>query len=87
MTPTPVFPKIDTTLLKNNAVGSAGVAATEVSVVGAAGNAMDFSALSLTDVTLLITETGDKIRTLKGQKADKVIVKASVDKLLALKER
>ena len=83
MIPTPVFPKIDTTISKSDV---ASIAA-QVQVSVAVESAMDFSTLSLSDLTTLITETGNEIRTLKGQKADKVVIKATVDKLLALKER
>ena len=84
MIPTPVFPKIDTTISKSDVASN--VAPAQVSLA-VEESAMDFSTLSLSDLTALITETGNEIRTLKGQKADKVVIKASVDKLLALKER
>ena len=84
MIPTPVFPKIDTTISKSDVASN--VVPAQVSVA-AVESSVDFSTLSLSDLTTLITETGNEIRILKGQKADKLVIKASVDKLLALKER
>jgi WHEP-TRS domain len=43
--------------------------------------------MSTEELTALITAKGAEIRDLKSRKADKALVKTSVDELLALKQR
>lgn len=86
LTPTPVFPKIESS--SNSAETASSPSATAPPVPVAVAVAVDnVSNMSTEELTALITAKGAEIRDLKSRKADKALVKASVDELLALKQR
>lgn len=93
LAPVPVFPKIDNSAKSAETVSAPlpvptplPVAAAVVAVVGMAQTG-DTSSMSVDELSALIAAKGAEIRDLKGSKADKAVVKASVDELLALKQR
>ena len=81
LTPAPVFPKIESS---TNSVEAASSPAVPPPVALAVDNT---SSMSTEELTALITAKGAEIRDLKSRKADKALVKTSVDELLALKQR
>ena len=93
MTPTPVFPKIDPTLIKekekSNDKNEVVTVVTSSAVVGSDSGSLipDLDNIEIVPLRVLIEEKAKEIRTLKAEKADKSVVKASVERLLALKER
>lgn len=89
MTPTPVFPKIESVTNGAEAV-SAPATSPPVAVAVAAAVAIvddNTSSVSTEELTVQIAAKGAEIRDLKSRKADKMVVKTSVDELLALKQR
>jgi hypothetical protein len=85
MTPTPVFPKIEPSTNSAEAASSPVVPVQAPSPVAVAAD--NTSSMSTEELTVLISAKGAEIRDLKSRKADKALVKISVDELLALKQR
>jgi WHEP-TRS domain len=83
LAPTPVFPKIESFANSAEAVSSPAVPAPSPGALAVDNT----SSLSTEELTALITAKGAEIRDLKSRKADKAVVKISVDELLALKQR
>jgi uncharacterized small protein (DUF1192 family) len=98
MTPFPAFPRIETTEssdLENSQTSSnaakekkANIKETnEKTSSTTVSSGIDVSAYSSDELTEMIASKGAEVRDLKSSKAEKEVVKAAVDQLLALKQR
>lgn len=98
MTPFPAFPRIENTESSDleNSQTSANAAkekkaniksTTEKTSSTTINSAVDVSAYTSEELTEMIASKGAEVRDLKSSKAEKEVVKAAVDQLLALKQR
>ena len=98
MTPFPAFPRIENTESsdpENSQTSSNAAKEKKVNVKSTAekissttvSSGVDVSAYTVEELSEMIASKGAEVRDLKSSKAEKEVVKAAVDQLLALKQR